>query len=508
MKRPSDNNNNRPYGDDDDDDDDVVFFKIVKKTSTPSSPVAVVAPIPAKISRTVQATRKPVVAVKREREQEEEAAVFIAPASKHVGVPEYSGEDVSSPVLGVLGTFDKGHKGRQAEQQRVDLSRQRIRQSHKTIEPLPANGKAVVIDDSLLTDSVQNMARQYEAQIQLQTTTKPTKKQKSDPPPHPVRASEQQEEEEDDEGAAAAVFTDNVFDDGGDGNQTRAEEFHAIAKALVLPNMRAPETGSKFVVNTFPEYLDRSEPRRMNFERALSTLKVQNQSSAVKVRNPEVRYKDAKGVLDKRLGLFQFRKYAVQNNLLIPDLPEVTKEDNREGLWEANTEIGERPCIFGEKCMSWVMCEERIADDPETYARVTPFACKEFYFGEKAEQIRHAKANGIPLSEVYGPNQTMCLLCHLANVRNFYTDYDLEISQVRVHVLHAFQYQVGIAGQYPLEMMLMGDNTFKGVIAPFLRFCRDNYIWRPAHKDAAHARTPAASAKVLQHWDEAACLDF
>lgn len=412
---------------------------------------------------------------------------------------EYSGDDVSSPVLGVLGTFDKGHKGRQAEQQRVELSRQRIRQSHKTIEPLPADGKAVVvIDDSLLTDSVQNMARQYEAQIQLQTAAK---KQKSEAP---LPLLELQEEDEE-----APVFTDSVFDDGGGGGpQTRAEEFHAIAKALVLPNMRAPEPGTKFVVNTFPEYLDRSEPRRMNFERALPALKVQNQSSAVKVRNPEVRYKDAKGVLDKRLGLFQFRKYAVQNNLLIPELPEVTKEDNREGLWEANTDIGERPCIFAEKCMSWVMCEERIADDPETYARVTPFACKEFYFGEKAEQIRHAKANGIPLSEVYGPNQTMCLLCHLANVRNFYTDYDLEIAQVRVHVLHAFQYQVGIPGQYPLEMMLMGDNTFKGVIAPFLRFCRDNYIWRPAHKDAAHARTPTATAKVLQHWDEAACLDF
>jgi len=148
MKPQSGSNNSSVHDDDDDDDDNVVFFKIAKKTTTTtsSSPVAVVAPIPAKISRAVQATRKP--AVKREREEEEDA-VFVAPASKHVVVPsEYSGEDVSSPVLGVLGTFDKGHKGRQAEQQRVDLSRQRIRQSHKTIEPLPADGKAVVIDDT------------------------------------------------------------------------------------------------------------------------------------------------------------------------------------------------------------------------------------------------------------------------------------------------------------------------------------------------------------------------
>lgn len=504
--------------DDDDDDDNVVFFKLVKKTpssSSSSSPVSVVAPIPAKISRTVQAIRKPVTAVKRERDDEEKP-VFLAPlppvaaskpATTTVSV-EYSGEDISSPVLSVLGTFDKGHKGRQAEQQRVDLSRQRIRQSHKTIEHL-APGEDVVIDDSLLTDSVQNMARQYEAQIQLQAAAASSNKKQKTTAAAPVAAMDEHQEQNEEEEEEGPVFTDSVFDDGdGDEPQSRTEEFRAIAKALVLPNMRAPEPGSKFVVNTFPEYLDRSEPRRMNFEHALSTLKMQNQNSAVKVRNPEVRYKDAKGTLDKRLGLYQFRKYAVQNNLLIPELPEVTKEDNREGLWEANTEIGERPCIFGEKCMSWVMCEERIADDPETYARVTPFACKEFYFGDKAEQIRHAKANGIPLSEVYGPNQTMCLLCHLANVRNFYTDYDMEIAQVRVHVLHAFQYQVGIPGQYPLEMMLMGDNTFKGVIAPFLRFCRDNYIWRPAHRDAAHARTPAGTAKILQHWDEAACLDF
>lgn len=500
----------REIGDDqgdDDDDDNVVFFKVVKKAPSssssappPPSPSSVkpIAPIPvARISRTVQAGRKPSsssITVKRERESEEEedddgfVAPLPVPSNKRHAV-EYTGEDISSPVLSVLGTFDKGHKGRQSEEQRVELSRQRIRQSTKTIPRVNTSDDTAVIDDSLLTDPVQHMARQYEAQIQLQFDGD--------------REQEQEEEQE-------IVFTEPVHEEQSRNPETRrTEEFYASAKALVLPNMRAPESGSKFVVNTFPEYLDRSDPRRTNLERSLSMQKLQNQSSAVRVHNPGLAYKDARGTLDKRLGLLQFRKYAVRNNLLIPELPEVTKEDNRDGLWEADTEIGERPCIFGEKCMSWVMCEERIADDPETYAHMTPFVCKEFYFGERAEQIRSAKAKGIPLSEVQGPNQTMCLLCHLANGRNWYTDYDLELAKVPVHVIHAFQYQVGIPGQYPLDMMLMGDNKFKGVIAPFLRFCRDNYIWRPARPNAAAARGPGqANKKVRQHWDEAACLDF
>jgi len=202
------------------------------------------------------------------------------------------------------------------------------------------------------------------------------------------------------------------------------------------------------------------------------------------------------------------QKYAVRNNMQIPDLPPVSKVDVRAGLWEADMDIGERACIYAQQCMSFKMCETRIQENPEKYARVTPFVCKEFYYGDKAKEIKEAMAKGIPLNEVYGPRLTMCILCHLATVRKFYIEYDLHLANAPVHVLHAFQFQIGIPGEYPLERMLMGDETYKGIIAPFLRFCEDLYTWQPALPDPAKVRTPAQNAKVLQHWDETACLDF
>lgn len=199
----------------------------------------------------------------------------------------------------------------------------------------------------------------------------------------------------------------------------------------------------------------------------------------------------------------------------LPDLPTVSKAIIQDGLCSPDFELGERPCLYGRGCESYVMCVKAKHDNPERYAAVEPFACKEFYFGAKGEAIRMAMAEGIPLSEVQNPEPVMCVMCHLSVVTQFYKKYDLGLELDPVHILHSFQVLHSVPGEYPLVHMLMGDKTFKGIIAPYIRFCPDNYTWEPVAPVIVASRLDPITKELVkerkasvQRWTERECLDF
>lgn len=140
---------------------------------------------------------------------------------------------------------------------------------------------------------------------------------------------------------------------------------------------------------------------------------------------------------------------------------------------------------------------------------------KEFYFGARGQAVRAAIAEGTPLSEVQNTEPCMCVMCHLSFVTKMYKKFDLGLVLDPPHVLPSFQVIHSVPGEYPYDHMLMGDPKFKGIIAPFLRFCSENYEWEPVAPAVStegfdpHTRAPIMKRKQsIQRWTELACLDF
>jgi len=122
-------------------------------------------------------------------------------------------------------------------------------------------------------------------------------------------------------------------------------------------------------------------------------------------------------------------------------------------------------------------------------------------------------AMGTPLNELQRGPPLMCVLCHLAEVTKGYKEYDLGLNTDPPHILPAFQVSAGVPGGYHPDKCLMGDNEFKGIIAPFLRFVPDvNYFWVPAsgvmERDRVSGLMRLAPGSGLSRWLETECMDF
>lgn len=125
-----------------------------------------------------------------------------------------------------------------------------------------------------------------------------------------------------------------------------------------------------------------------------------------------------------------------------------------------------------------------------------PWVCKEFYYGGKTDVVRQGIALGATPDKIKH-EPVFCIMCHEQIVSQLYKmkKMNLEDPNVELHILHAYQYIIG-PGEYPETAMLMGDNAFHGVAAPFIRYQRDNYVWIPDRTGGA------------QCWSERESLDF
>lgn len=103
--------------------------------------------------------------------------------------------------------------------------------------------------------------------------------------------------------------------------------------------------------------------------------------------------------------------------------------------------------------------------------------------GETPDKIKHAPA--------------MCVMCHEQCVTALYKTKKMNLNDPTTdpHILHAYQYLIG-PGEYSPNIMLMGDNTFQGIAAPFIRYQRDNYMWIPDRTGGP------------QRWIEKETMDF
>ena len=165
----------------------------------------------------------------------------------------------------------------------------------------------------------------------------------------------------------------------------------------------------------------------------------------------------------------------------MPDPPTVYKAQVQDARQAPDPSLGERPCARGTECTSYKMSASRKAKDPEKYAHVEPFACKEFFFGPRGQKMRNALAAGIPLTAVkgvQGERLVLCVMCHESEVTRFYKMYDFGIptfdptkprdprllgadTPMVPHILQPYKYVIG-PGEYPGEACLLGDEEFKG----------------------------------------------
>jgi hypothetical protein len=71
---------------------------------------------------------------------------------------------------------------------------------------------------------------------------------------------------------------------------------------------------------------------------------------------------------------------------------------------------------------------------------------------------------------------------------------------------------MGVPGGYPIDKCLMGDDTFLGVTAPYLRHVPDNYVWKSSsgvtERDPITGRMVVREGPVIQCWQERNCMDF
>lgn len=89
-----------------------------------------------------------------------------------------------------------------------------------------------------------------------------------------------------------------------------------------------------------------------------------------------------------------FEKVAIK----VPDLPVVPKSFDDKFLCPANKDIGERPCVNGDKCLAQFIAKVRYGSD-------TPlaFTCKEFLLPDQHAQF--LRGQGLP------QRRGKCLLC-------------------------------------------------------------------------------------------------
>jgi len=281
----------------------------------------------------------------------------------------------------------------------------------------------------------------------------------------------------------------------------------------MVPGQSIPDLAPQKRVDTFGEYVS-NNPAAKEFENNMRHIKGPEQNMFVEVRSEEAIYDHVETTLNLKLCNQYLTRYAIQHGMALPDFPIVTKAQIQDGLAEPDYEAGERPCVYGRECTGFKMAVACKAENPERYAAVEAWIPKEFYFGIKGDKIREAMANGTPLSDVQNPEPIMCVLCQLSIVTHFYKKFDLGLTQDPPHILHSFQVQANVPGEYPLEKMLMGNKEFAGIAAPYLRFVPDNYAWEPnppvtvIEIDPYTREKHRVSRPSIQRWLERPCMDF
>lgn len=393
-------------------------------------------------------------------------------------------DDVPSAIVDAISTYDKGARGEapaekraRALSDRVSRSREKVRSAALSEQQQP--DPEMRVDPTFMQDATGQTLAKYDAHVRFATSE--TRRSEQPPPPSSERRSEKPPR----------------------------------PRVLVAPGTRPVDMDGTMSVHTFEERRGGLDPRRGVFETNMRHVTGSDSGMSVAVRPPEEIYQNVTGVMERSLAGQQIARYAIHEQLHLPVLPVVPRAVIQEALQSPDYEMGERPCAWGNKCSSYLLSCELKRQNPSRYASVDPFPCKEFYFGPQGDQMREALASGTPLSELQSHEPVLCVMCHFSIVTAYYKTYDLEVASSPVHILHSFQCICGVPGEYAMEKMLLGDKTFKGIIAPFIRFVPDNYMWIPSPPRTESKRDPATGVTrrvsvpaAVQRWTEVPGMDF
>ncbi len=342
-------------------------------------------------------------------------------------------------------------------------------------------------DDRLLSDSVSSTVRSYtlNSVYQLNRRRLPQRTVEEDEAGIPVVPPDQ--DDDDDDGPDADP---NILDvdepTGGPG----LPRFGPVA-----PLGQMAMSTDTHHVTTFEEKAAGLDAEKQ-FEATMRGLIGPDQDHFANIDPDEKVFAYVDKTRNRALHTMQITEYAINTGRPIPKLPILPKSDVREALAAPDYAKSERPCVLGNKCSSYKESARRIKKDPKRYKGKEPFICKELILSPLRERVEECLASGINPNCVLPPKLFMCIHCNLECVTRFYNNFANGLSTVPVHIIHNFQNIVNVKGEYPVGKTLVGDKQFRGVIAPVLRHCWDNYGWNPA------------APGVPERWYELECMDF
>lgn len=404
--------------------------------------------------------------------------------------------------LKILSTYDKGDRGKAEEDVRISAMNARIRRSRAKEETQVLDGRRSVIDDNLLKDKIGATVSVYENHAQytgnLRTKVPPKTSLAANVPDEGQQDDDDDDQQGDDYdgggggggfGAGPMEIDDaDVFlqEDNDDEEENESAAYHVTSNppreilypvpAVPMASSKMPDTEQLGRIDTFQEYAA-PQKGRPQFDRTMQHIGGKEQTYFVEVVSDEERYKHVQDTLNEKIGKHMFLEYAIRNDREIPVLPPVTRAEVRDSRAESGK--GEISCIKGERCESYQYTKDLIETFPEIYNGFKPWSSKEFYFGEESAIVRQGIALGETPDKIkHAP--VMCVMCHEQCVTALYKTNKMNLNDPTTdpHILHAYQYIIG-PGEYSPNIMLMGDNTFRGIAAPFIRYQRDNYMWIP-----------------------------
>ncbi len=406
-------------------------------------------------------------------------------------------------IVETLATFDRGNGDKKILEARLKRSRIKVAEG-ELLSETPRQ-----VDDSLLMDSVGATTRTYERHAQytgvlrVPAAAADKGKEEDDEECEPMDVEDidgDDDEVEVEEGEAEPLYEGDVFMDDAD------NDCH-----LLIANqqeMAEPDVEGAQRIDSFQEYAT-PDPAAKQFEHNMRHIKGREQNIFVEVDSDDIRYQHVSDTLMAPLRNQQFLTFTMENGIKIPRLPRMSKAEIQAARCAPDFSMGERPCVRGIQCASFIEATKRKAQEPEKYAGLEPFPCKEFYFGPHGDRMREAIAAGYDPSEVMNAMPVMCVMCHEDVVTEYYKKYDMGVMRkdVPVHILHAYQV---LPNEYPPTVLLLGSKRFRGVIAPYIRYCPDNYEWIPEHPSTVGATAAGGKGQVsvVQRWTEKPCMDF
>ena len=424
-------------------------------------------------------------------------------------------------LIETLSTFDKGEKSKATSDTRTDTLVTRLKRSHTKVDGKDADQLDVEheeIDNRLLIDPVGRAVAVYEkhaqhtgqiadtgglAEMEIDSEGASGEDASGDDDDvnseevaDAVWASRQFADEEVGAGDSNVFMGDEDDDDENEIAVLRADEL-GTERQLLVPVGVEPDIVAAQKIRTFQEQAA-LDPKTAQFSRNMQFMRGREQAIFVEVDPDDKRYNHVTEVLSRDLGMKQLAAFSLEANRVIPDLPFISRAEIQAARFAADPAKGEKPCVNGVNCTSYLESMRRKRKDPSHYAGLDPFPCKEFYYGQQhGAAIREAVAAGMKPDAVQDAKRELCVMCNESLVTKLARKSELYVlEEDGLSVLHGYRVNVGALGEYHPDAMIVTDG-FCGVIGNFIRYDRSNYIWEPNRKQGE-----------VQGWTEGPALDF